>query len=104
MAKTASVFTRVDPKIKEQVEDVLNELGISMATAIEIYLRQIALFKKIPFEIKLPEESKLICYQDLSDEEFDQLMNQALASYQKGECVDFDSFKKLFIKENIKNK
>ena len=102
MAKTASVFTRVDPMINEQAEEVLNELGMSMATAMEVYLRQIALLKKIPFEIKLPNESQLIHYQDLSDEEFDQLMNQAFISYQKGECVDFDSFRKSFIKDNIK--
>lgn len=39
MARTANVFTRVDPTIKAQAEAVLNQLGISMATAMEIYLR-----------------------------------------------------------------
>ena len=39
MARTANVFTRVDPGIKAQAETVLDQLGISMATAMEIYLR-----------------------------------------------------------------
>lgn len=46
MPKTANIFTRVGPNIKLQAENVLNQLGISMATAMEIYLRQIALQKK----------------------------------------------------------
>ena len=34
MSKTANVFTRVDPIVKEQAEAILNQLGISMSTAM----------------------------------------------------------------------
>ena len=50
------MITRIDPKIKEQAEKVLEQLGISMATAMEMYLRQIVLQKRIPFEIALPND------------------------------------------------
>ncbi len=37
-----------------EVESVLQELGLSVSEAIEIYLRQIKLVHGIPFDIKIP--------------------------------------------------
>lgn len=99
MARTANVFTRVEPKIKEQAESVLDQLGISMATAMEIYLRQIALQRKIPFEMKLPEVNKPIAYGSLTDNEFDTLMSQAAKSYADGLCTTVSDFKTELTKE-----
>ena len=46
MSKTASVFTRVDPVVKEQAEEILDELGISMSTAMGLFLKQIVYTKQ----------------------------------------------------------
>lgn len=54
MSKTSSVFARVEPDIKEQAEQVLNELGIPMSNAIGLFLKQVVLQRGIPFEMKLP--------------------------------------------------
>ncbi len=54
MAKTATIQTRVDPKIKKSAQNILNTLNISMSEAISMYLSQITLHKGIPFEIKIP--------------------------------------------------
>ncbi|MCL2870478.1 MAG: type II toxin-antitoxin system RelB/DinJ family antitoxin [Coriobacteriia bacterium] len=54
MAKTTNVYARVEPDVKAQAEDVLNELGIPMSNAISMFLRQITLTRSIPFELKLP--------------------------------------------------
>ncbi len=54
MAKTATIQTRVDPKIKKRAQNILNTLNISMSEAISMYLSQITLHKGIPFEIKIP--------------------------------------------------
>ena len=43
MEKTMTLNLRVNPTVKQQAEDVLKQLGIPMATAIDMYLRQIAL-------------------------------------------------------------
>ena len=43
MSKTSSVFARVEPDIKEQAEQVLNELGIPMSNAIGLFLKQVVL-------------------------------------------------------------
>ncbi len=57
MAKTSSMHIRVEPKVKEEVEKILNSLGMTSTEAINIYLRQIILNSGIPFEIKMPQFS-----------------------------------------------
>jgi DNA-damage-inducible protein J len=56
MAKTATIQTRVDPEIKQNVQEILSTLNISMSEAISLYLTQITLNKGIPFEIKIPNK------------------------------------------------
>ncbi|CCZ06663.1 putative uncharacterized protein [Clostridium sp. CAG:127] len=43
MGKTATLNIRVNPDVKENAESVLEQLGIPMATAIDMYLKQISL-------------------------------------------------------------
>jgi len=57
MKPTSNVFARVEPEIKEQAEQVLNELGIPMSNAIGLFLRQIIMQRGIPFELKLPNRN-----------------------------------------------
>ena len=98
MAKQASVFARIDPLVKEQAETVLNQLGISMATAMEIYLRQIAMQRKIPFEMALPND-RPVAYGALSDMEFNASMDKAMKQYANGECTSVDEFEADLLKE-----
>ncbi|MCR4711927.1 MAG: type II toxin-antitoxin system RelB/DinJ family antitoxin, partial [Clostridia bacterium] len=39
MPKTANVFSRVEPQIKEEAEQILDQLGLSMSSAVELFLR-----------------------------------------------------------------
>ncbi len=54
MSKTAVVTARVEPKVKEEAEYILKELGLTASQAITIYYRQIAVQRGIPFDLKLP--------------------------------------------------
>lgn len=92
MARTANIMTRVEPEIKERAEAVLRQLGISMSTAMTIYLKQIALQGKIPFEIS-SSANKPIALGNLSDEEFDKAMDKEARSYVNGLCTDIADFK-----------
>ena len=56
MAKTATIQARVDPDIKKNAQKILSALNISMSEAISIYLKQVTLYKGIPFELKIPNE------------------------------------------------
>lgn len=55
MEKTTTMNLRVNPAVKQQAEDVLKQLGVPMATAVDMFLRQIALTGSIPFAIALPK-------------------------------------------------
>ena len=55
MEKSMTLNLRVNPVVKQQAEEVLKQLGIPMATAIDIYLRQIKLTGGIPFPVSLPK-------------------------------------------------
>lgn len=55
MEKTTTMNLRVNPVVKQQAEDVLKQLGVPMATAVDIFLRQIALTGSIPFAVALPK-------------------------------------------------
>ena len=56
MARTANVFARVRTDLKEQAEDILQQLGIPMSNAVGMFLKQIVLQKGIPFEMKKRHE------------------------------------------------
>ena len=51
MEKTVTMNLRVNPSVKQQAEAVLKQLGIPMATAIDMYLRQISMRGGIPFAV-----------------------------------------------------
>ena len=55
MEKSATLNLRVNPTTKKSAEDVLSRLGISMSTAIDMYLKQITLTGGIPFRVALPQ-------------------------------------------------
>lgn len=57
MEKSAAVNVRVNPQVKSEAEEVLNKLGLSMSTAIDVFLRQIVLTGSIPFNISLPDST-----------------------------------------------
>lgn len=86
MLKTAIVRARVEPKVKDMVEKILDKLGISTSEAINIFFRQVYLNKGLPFEIKLPNEE----------------LNEAVASSRKGKNITkHESIEEMFTELKI---
>ncbi len=54
MAKTANIYARIEPEIKEKAETILGALGIPASNAINMFYKQIILTGGIPFELKVP--------------------------------------------------
>ncbi len=52
MAKSASINMRIEPELKEKVENLFGELGLSTTEAINIFLHQSILQGGLPFEVK----------------------------------------------------
>ena len=57
-----------EPEVKEQAEQVLDQLGIPMSNAVGMFLRQIVLQRGIPFEVKLPAYEEPVAYGSLTKE------------------------------------
>ncbi len=55
MAKTANLYARIEPDVKEQAEMILTALGIPASNAINMFYKQIILQGGLPFDVKLPE-------------------------------------------------
>ena len=55
MAKSANLYVRIEPEVKEQAETILNALGIPASNAITMFYKQIILHNGLPFEVKLPD-------------------------------------------------
>jgi DNA-damage-inducible protein J len=52
------IHVRVSDDLKESVESILNDLGVTLSYAINMYLKQIELNRGIPFQILLPSQQK----------------------------------------------
>ena len=57
MAKTDTLNIRIEPELKNKVETTLNDLGMNIAEAVTIFLKQVVLTESIPFIIKKPKFS-----------------------------------------------
>ena len=71
MAKTANVYARIEPEVKERAEEILGILGIPTSNAINMFYKQIILREGLPFDVKIPPSNKLIDMTQLSKEELD---------------------------------
>lgn len=48
---TTKINVSVDERTKKEVEILLDEMGLNMTTAINIYLKRILMEQSIPFEV-----------------------------------------------------
>jgi DNA-damage-inducible protein J len=53
MAVTTNLNIRTDKDIKEQAEQIFSELGLSMTTAVNMFLRTTIRERGIPFALRL---------------------------------------------------
>lgn len=67
MAKTEMIRARIEPRLKHEVEDILDELGLSVTEAITLFYKQVQLNKGIPFEIKIPNATTQTTMQDTDE-------------------------------------
>ena len=54
MNKSAMIRARVDPTLKDEVEDVFEQLGLSATQAITFFYQQVKLHRGLPFDVRIP--------------------------------------------------
>jgi DNA-damage-inducible protein J len=58
MAQTAVVKAVIDAELKGQAENMLAALGLDMASAVRMFLKQVVLRRGIPFEVTMPKPNE----------------------------------------------
>jgi DNA-damage-inducible protein J len=59
MKKSATVRARIEPGLKNEVERLFHELGLTTTEAINIFYRQVKLRNGLPFSVVVPNETTL---------------------------------------------
>ena len=54
MIKTATVRARIQPKLKNNAENIFHRLGLNSTQAITIFYKQVELRDGLPFDLAIP--------------------------------------------------
>lgn len=86
--RSANVNVRVEPDVKKQAEDILDKLGVSVSSFINMTYRQVIMKRGIPFSVELPSGIKTL--DTMTGEEFDEMMQAGLEQAKKGESIPYE--------------
>ena len=78
MTLNTTVRARIDTKLKEEVEDILKQIGLTTSQAITLFMNKIKNERGIPFELKIPNITTLQAMED--------------ADNNIGETINYDEF------------
>ena len=59
MNKTATVRARIEPDLKDKVDQVFRKLGLTSTQAITLFYKQVELRNGLPFDIVIPNKTTL---------------------------------------------
>ncbi|MBT3254928.1 MAG: type II toxin-antitoxin system RelB/DinJ family antitoxin [Deltaproteobacteria bacterium] len=62
--KTATARALLDPKVKEEAEEILKKLGLSVSKSFELFYRQVIVQRGLPFELHIPNEKTMKAIED----------------------------------------
>jgi len=71
-SRSANVMVRVEPEIKEQAEKIMEQLGLSASTAINMFYRQMIAEQALPFKPQTRAHMKSL--NEMTKQEFDERM------------------------------
>ena len=58
MSNLASLNVKIDRSVKNEADSIVNAMGMTLSTAINIFVRQMIHERAIPFKIHLTDEVK----------------------------------------------
>lgn len=82
-AKSANLYVRIEPDVKEKAESILSALGIPASNAINMFYKQIILQRGLPFDVKIPS-SRPVDTSALSETELNAELEKGYADIKAG--------------------
>jgi DNA-damage-inducible protein J len=64
MSKNATVSARIAPDLKDRVEDIFRQLGLTTTQAITMFYKQVEQRNGLPFNLVLPNETTRRTFDD----------------------------------------
>jgi DNA-damage-inducible protein J len=55
MAKTTNINIRTEPEIKQRIEQLFSQFGITVSDAVNIFFHQSLMQGGLPFQMQIPE-------------------------------------------------
>lgn len=83
MANTATVYARIEPQLKADVDKILENLGVTPSSLIQMLYSQIKLTNGIPFEVKMPKRNIFI--DDLTNDELNYELLKGINDIKNGD-------------------
>ena len=83
MAKDATIFVRIDSKVKADAEAILMQLGVTPSSLITMLYHHVILTGGIPFDVRLPIREP-ICAGNLSEEEIMAIVQKGIDDVKAG--------------------
>jgi len=96
MAKSANLYARIEPDLKNEAESILNGLGVPVSNAINIFYRQIVIHRGLPFEVRMPR-SRPLDMAEMSESDLDAELAKGFDEIEAGRVRSFTDVKKSFL-------
>jgi len=65
--KSATIRARIEPDLKNSVENILKTLGMNTSDAITLFYKQIELHSGLPFKVEIPNEETIKALKDANN-------------------------------------
>ena len=98
MANTTAVYARIDSSLKKRAETILQQLGISPSSAIQMLYSQIVLTRGLPLDLHLPPPVPT-AIGSMSRAELDAELQQGLNSLESGKAYTEEEVDTVLAKE-----
>ncbi len=98
MANTTGIYARIDSDLKKDAENILSQLGITPASAIQMLYSQIVLTKGLPFDLYLPA-TKLLSIEDMNRADLDVQLTKGIESLKTDKSYTLDEVDAILSKD-----
>jgi DNA-damage-inducible protein J len=67
MAKNTNINVRTTVDVKKRAEVILNDLGLNLSSAVNLFLKQVINYRGIPFDLRLPNKATVNAMDDVDN-------------------------------------
>ncbi|MCL2152299.1 MAG: type II toxin-antitoxin system RelB/DinJ family antitoxin [Oscillospiraceae bacterium] len=82
MGNSTNLNVRVDEDLKRKAENIFNELGMNLSTAMNLFLRSAVRYGGIPFELRIPVEPHSML--EMNEAEFNAKIDRSFSDAASG--------------------